>query len=1333
MIFKNSHKKILILMATLFCVAFTALPRQFYFDHYDIKDGLSQNTVHKILQDRKGFMWFATKDGLNRFDGKNFRRVDVDDSSENCSFISTVFEDSSGKIWVGAHKGPYIYDPVTEKLSIFDSPTPDGHSIHSSITDITESPDGRIFIGVENDGIYAYDPDKDTLQVILHLDDKTIKSLTQLCFTDSGRLYIGTFGQGLYYTDDECKSLHSLQDSSGSNPFRNSVVNAIKIHAGRIYFATESLGLFSYNEPTREVKPLFVEDERGVIPFIRDFTFSQGDKLYIGSEEGLYIFDIEENRLERHLTHDYYDSFSLSDNAIYSLVFDREGGLWVGSFFGGVDYREDSKPYFNKYYRHLGEYSLSGERIRELCYDKNGKIFVGTEDGGIRLFEPASGLFYPVEGINEKNIHGLCIDGNNLWIGTFSEGLIIRNLSNGSNRRIRAGARGLQSDYVFAVCRIRLGDIYIGTFNGLQRYDREKDEFIDIPPLHGLFIYDITEDSKGNIWVSTYSNGVFMKRPNENVWRNFMEDSREEKSLLSNKTYSVQEDSKHNIWIMTQNGICVYDEEHNCFDRHFLGVDRIPGVAYRMEEDDTGRYWISSNHGLYCIDSFTGGIWNFTTDNGLSTNQFNYCSSLKTPDGQLYFGCLKGLIGFDPHRFVPEKLTDIKPTITELYVNSHIMKPGMEGSPLNQSISCLDELYLEPWQNNLTFNIAALTYKHLAGQKIKYRLEGYESDWNVAESFNEMVNYSNLPSGTYHLQAAVFDDNNMDQGPVYDLAVVVGLPAYKTWWAILGYIIIGLAIIIFLYTYYRRYARLSNDRYIDNYKHEKEKELYDSKILFFTNVAHEIKTPLTLIKAPLDSTFKSEAIKQYPEIKENLDVINLNVERLLYLADQLLDFRKIESGKYHFKKNECDIGKLILETITHFKPTIESAGLELEVRISEKEVMAAVDPDALMKIISNLMSNAIKYGSKHISVVLESDEKQFVLRIANDGEVVGVEQRERIFQLFTRLDSDMPGAGIGLAYARSLAMMHGGSLSMDSSTDKNVFVLTIPIEHTENLNPEDTLISEISDLENIVNSNSDCLNVLVVEDNIELLHFLQKQFIENNYKVFTAADGVDALRILGEQYIDIIVTDIMMPRMDGYELLRHIKEDMRYSHIPVIILTAKTRMEDKLSGLSSGADLYIEKPFSMDYLLVSMESLLRNRDRIRLRLESIPLEKVPSKEISKTDEQFLMKLNSIINDNFSKPDFSVEDIVAEFGISSSTFYRKVKGLLNLNPNEYIKLQRLKKAAELFKDGHNSISEVCYMVGFSSPGYFTKCFQKQFGISPKEYLNQNKKNTDKEVY
>lgn len=1292
--------------------------RYYYFNNYDIRAGLSQNTVTCIAQDSNGFMWFGTHDGLDRYDGSTFKRVSPVDRCNGCNFVSYLMEASDGRLWVGASDGLYIYDPNTEQLRRKDARTPDGHTIVGFVSFITLDSAGRIIISVDNEGVYRYDSASDKFELILSQIHVQGGKINVIRYDIGGRVWLGMFGGGVYYSDDDFNTLHRVKSDDGGEYLTRGIINDMTVIGASLYVFTESKGLHKVNLRTLTGEQVF-GDVDGVVPYMRK-ALVRNNSIWIGSESGIYVYDIGRERIVEHLTHNYFDKYSISDNAVYALYTDRDGGVWIGSYFGGVDYMTPDRMRFRKFYRGCSGAADLGQRVREICQAPDGKLYVGSEDAGLSLFDPQTNRFEAVKGINASNVHGLCLDGDKLWVGTFSKGLKVLDTSTGRITHYMGVAHGLNSDHVFSILRTVDGEIYIGTLSGLQYYDREADHFENVPELRHIFVYDLYEDSYGNLWAATYSQGVYVRRASDGHWRRFCVDRTHSNSLPDNTTYGIYEDSRKNIWVMTQSGPAVYNRASDSFDRSYLGIDRLRGMVYQVVEDDFGRFWLTTNHGLYCIDSDGVNISRFTVADGLPTNQFNYCSSLKTSDGEIYFGTIDGLVNFDPRRY-NFAASVWRPSISQMWLNGAEVMPGADGSPLEKSIFLTDEVDLASDQNSLSFKVVNLCYDCAPDQALKYRLEGFEEDWHHTTLADGMISYWNLPPGNYRLLVAPDSGTGIEvpDSQMLSLKLRVATPFYKSLWAMILYVLaVGLlvthAIRLYLHNKRKSYSRL-----MENYSREKEREAYDSKIRFFTNVAHEIRTPLTLIKAPIDTLLRCDALVNDPQAREDLDVINLNVDRLLVLANQLLDFRKMESGKFQIRKQRCDIKSIIDSLVVRFRPTIEENNRVLQIDMPQDEVLATVDSEALTKILSNLFTNAIKYGESYIRLQLVSEQGNVIIRMANDGEVVAPEKREAIFAQFSRLDNNegVPGIGIGLAYARSLAMMHDGSLVMAESDSENIFVLSLPVDSAADIEADDS-----TDLEYMIKRNEDCVTVLIVEDNLEMRDYLEKKLIGHNYKVIKASDGQEALDILADSYVDIIVSDLMMPRIDGLELLRHLKADINFSHIPFVLLTAKTRMEDKLSGLEAGADAYIEKPFSIEYLLASLGTLLRNRERMRRRLESQPIGTVQGKGLSKVDEEFLRKINDTIRANFDNPDFAMDELIAALGVSRTTFYRKIKGLLNLNPNDYIKLERLKQAAKLFSEGHSSVSEVCYMVGFSSPGYFTKCFQKQFGVSPKEYIS-----------
>lgn len=509
---------------------------------------------------------------------------------------------------------------------------------------------------------------------------------------------------------------------------------------------------------------------------------------------------------------------------------------------------------------------------------------------------------------------------------------------------------------------------------------------------------------------------------------------------------------------------------------------------------------------------------------------------------------------------------------------------------------------------------------------------------------------------------------------------------------------------------------------MEQFEREKERELYTAKIDFFTNVAHEIRTPLTLIKCPLGNVQASHSLPD--DVKEDLEIMELNTNRLLDLVNQLLDFRKTETKGFQLNFMEQDVAGLLRNTYRRFQPLAHEKELELTIDTPEN-LNVSVDKEGLTKIISNLLTNAVKYSNSYIHIRLYAEGDWMYLQVSNDGRIVPAEMREEIFKPFIQYKegviNSVPGTGIGLALARSLAELHGGWLNMDGSLEENTFVLKLPLYHVETIAIESVTTDDALQHSEMAKSESLLgYTLLVVEDSKEIQTFIVKQ-LSSEYQIFTAENGVEALNVLKEQTVNLVISDVMMPEMDGMELCQHLKSDLETSHIPIVLLTARTTLQSKIEGMKLGADAYIEKPFSVEYLKVCIANLLNNREKLRMSFVNSPFVQTNSMALTKADEAFLKDLKEVVLENMQNPDFNLDDMASLLNMSRSSLNRKIKGVLDMTPNDYIRLERLKKAAQLLKEGNSKINEVCYTIGFNTPSYFAKCFQKQFGVLPKEFI------------
>ena len=1327
---KNTFCVLACFFITIFCQA-QSVEEHYYFKNLSIRNGLSQNTVNAILQDRKGFMWLGTKDGLNRYDGLSFRKFKHDAANPRSignSFITSLYEDFNGNIWVGTDAGVYIYYPEKEAFEEFDCQSLEKTRIERSVSMIAGDKQGRVWIAVEAQGMFCYDARQKLLRNYpLSEISSNIKCFT---FDSGGTLWLGFYGDGLYYSKDNLATVHPYgSPEDGKREFEGGVIT--KIVQGNyncLYIGSVKEGVSELNLTSGQVRNLLAIDESGESIFCRDLLPYSDNELWIGTESGIYIYNLRTAQFI-HLRASLYDSYSLSDNAIYALYKDREEGLWIGSYFGGVDYYPRQYTYFAKYYPKNIANSLHGKRVREFCRADDGTLWIGTEDGGLNHFNPKTKEFHFFEpSAGFTNIHGLCMDGSHLWVGTFSKGLRVIDTRTGVILRTYTEghtSHSLNDNSIFSICRTSAGEIYLGTLFGLLRYNRTQDNFDRIPELNGKFVYDIKEDSYGNLWLATYANGAYCYDVSARRWKNYVFDAEDERSLPYDKVLSVFEDSYRQIWLTTQGGgFCLFHPDTETFTRYGL-KDGLPNdVVYQIVEDDDRFLWLTTNNGLVRFDPKTMEMKVFSTANGLPTNQFNYRSGFKDEAGNIYLGSINGFVAFDPRTFAENRQVPAV-AITDFLLFNKEVPVGETDSPLKSSITFSDKVVLTADQNSFSFRIAALSYQAPRMNKLMYKLEGFDEGWlTIGES--PLVTYSNLGYGDYVFKVKASNSDGVWNEQETSLHLSILPPFYLSGWAYCFYVLFFMGCLVCVIFYFKRRNYRKQHRQMEMLEQEKEREVYHAKIDFFTNVAHEIRTPLTLIKGPLENIILKKEVDS--ETKEDLYIMKQNTERLLNLTNQLLDFRKTETRGFRLNFTECDVVAVLRETYLRFTSLAKQKGLDFILELPQECFMADVNQEALTKIISNLLNNGVKYASTYLRISLETDEKVFHIRTFNDGEMIPDTMKEEIFKPFVRLDKEdevTTGTGIGLALSRSLAELHQGSLMMEKGEEVNCFCLTLPVNQDSTITLSAENVSQVEENscgweQEETDTKEKKPMILVVEDNPDMLAFVRKQ-LTTEYSVLTAMNGIEALAVLDNHYVNLVVSDVMMPQMDGFELCKTIKSDLSYSHIPVVLLTAKTNIQSKIEGLELGADAYIEKPFSVEYLLANISSLIHNREKLRQTFAKSPFVAANTMALTKADEEFIWKLNDIIQANLHNPEFSMEDMADALKMSRSSFYRKIKGVLDLSPNEYLRLERLKQAAQLLKEGKSRVNEICYTVGFNSPSYFSKCFLKQFGVLPKDFI------------
>ncbi len=1317
-------KKGLCCFAILFLAIFRITGQDYYFKHYDADDGLSRNTVVSTLLSEKGFLWVGTKDGLNRFDGHRFRvfRNQTDNpKSLGSNYIESLHE-YGGKLWVGTDIGLFAYDESDDTFCLVSTTS------SSLIRDIENDRNGNIWY-ISSYTLFKYNP---TTKKTYSYDTKTYFYAEEIARTENGDLWVA-YEDVLYHYNDTNDTFETLDvNFPGLDKGSLRISKLFSLNANTLLLGTESHGLFTCDIVSDKVKPL-ASDKLGTL-FVRDVILKDKKELWIASESGLYIYNLRSDEIQ-HLEKNLGDPYSLSDNAVYSITLDNENGIWVGTYFGGLNYLPQHSVNFKKYFPQLNTNSLSGNAVREIKSDDFGNLWIGTEDGGLNKLNGTTNLFTNYRpgnksnGLSYTNIHALLPRGEELWIGTFEHGLDVMDIPSGKIKKHfgKGEINHIGSNFILSFCETD-SQLLAATSAGIHIYNEKKDEFVTHKSFpKEVFFTCILEDDKKTIWAGSFGNGLYNYNPKTDetiVYKNSIYTTT---SISSNIINGIFQDQNKRIWICTEEGLYQFREATNDFQK-FTTENGFPSnVFYSALEDNNNHLWISTSNGLVDFDPERETVKVYKKAHGLLSNQFNYSSCYKKEDGTLFFGSIGGMISFRPTE-IDTSASYIPPLyLTDLQINTGVAVDNKSARSVTTILE-KPKVSLEPNQSSFSISFASLSYTAPELTEYWYRLGNQSDEWIYLQNTPE-VNFNALPAGDYSLDIKSKNIN----GIISEIESPLELEVLPTiWHSKLAYAIYFLLLLLLgylLFNYFHLKSRAKNYRILSELNRRRDKEVFQAKIEFFTNVSHEIRTPLTLIKTPL------EKLLQRPtddiDLRENLSLMEKNTSRLLNLTNQLLDFRKAEIETNSLTFVNTNISELIRSIYTRFSQALKDKALTVTLHLTDNDIYAYVDVEALSKVISNLFSNAIKYGERKITITLSKNNGQFEISVATDGYLIPSHLSKKIFEPFFRgtekENLNQSGTGLGLSLASSLAELHNGELYLDTANgDKNNFVLRIPIRQEKEIDLYEPVNADYS-YDTFNNKKSELVEgmkstIVVVEDNLDLLDFIAKDLNED-YLVLKAMNADQALEIIKMERINLIVTDVLMPGMSGFDFCSKIKSEIETSHIPVILLTVKTALNAKLTGLEHGADAYIEKPFSMAHLKIQIANLLENRIKIISHYSSSPLAHIRSMAHTEIDESFIEKLENLIHENLSNTDLNVDSLAEQMNMSRSTFYRKIKDLSNLNPNELVNVARLKKAVELLGTGTYKIYEVADMVGYKSQSSFGRNFQKQFDTSPSEYMKK----------
>jgi Signal transduction histidine kinase len=1284
------------------------------YHNISMQDGLRSNAVRNIVQDKFGFVWLGTDNGLCRYDGTSVHYYTILQQGTD-QYISALQNTENGLL-VGTAHGAFLFDYKSETFIPF------AKVLKKLINHFTSDADGNIWIATMGQGVARYSPKTKTSRIYQF---KANKGNISQVFVDSRNQIFAISNWGKYYIYKLNKATNEFVplNTRGGNYGSLAITKA---YDGSILLGTWENGLCRINDDG-SIETLLDPSISGTAHHIHTLFAQSSQSVLIGCDDGLISYNPQTG--EWHVVNEHAEErASLSERFIYSIMRDNEGGLWFGTFYGGANYLSPVGERFSNYTCHGKGNGFCGNVISRFCEDNNGSLWIASDDGGLSRMSVSTHQIVPYPGssvLSKYNVHALCNDGKYLWIGTYTNGIIRLEKSTGAMKKYTQ-QQGLYGSSSYAIYKDHNGKIWAATMEGINLYDPVKDSFHKICATEILTI-DIKEDKNGFMWFATQGGGIIkynVATKKIKIYRH----SKRQGSIPSDQVNCIHIGENAQILIATSTGICSYDQKTDTFNPIPLNID-IKDVGSIIE--DQGILWISTTHGI--IRYVKGeGLQLFNRYDGLYSEIFQPNAGIKTSDGCIYFGTTSGFIGFYPYQI---KANNIPPAvyITGLELFNKPVNVGDDRLP--ESLNSIKKLNLSYKDHMFSISFASLSYCSPEKNQYAYMLDGFDKEWNYVGNQHKAT-YTNIPAGTYTFRVKATNNDGLWSSKEATLLIVIHPPFWWTLPAKLIYIILILAAIYFSMQYKLKGAENKHKEEIRKLNIKQEEDTRKARLNFFTMIAHEIRTPVTLIIGPLES-IKNELCEKHSAFSSQLSIIDRNAHRLLELVNQLLDFSKVQQQGLLVNYDSCNIAELLSSVAERFAPSFHQKGISFSATYPPKDFVAVIDREGITKVVSNLMSNALKYSRSLVKLdgSVNPVDNTFTIVVEDDGEGISKTDLKRIFNPFFQASDNKPGTGIGLSIVKQIVEQHHGTVNVVSEKGKGAkFIITLSDVINEKTDKETVTCESISQEDTNADSyQSDELDkntqsnisesvptMLIVDDDPDMLAFISSNFAKS-YTLFTAQNGVEALEILHKKTVSLIVSDWMMPEMDGAELCRRIRKDYTISHIPFIMLTAKTDNDSKAESMDCGADAYIEKPFSMKYLEACIRNMIEMRHLLMQKFSSLPSEPISRIANTTVDDEFLTRMNAIIEDNISNTELNVAFLASELGISRSGLFAKIKALADVTPNEMIQVIRLRRAAVLLQQNKYRINEVCYMVGFNSPSYFTKCFQKQFGTKPGEHL------------
>ena len=1354
-------RKIFVLWLLLLSVVSLAQP--YSVKQLGIEKGLSNNYVVSIAQDKQGFLWFATEEGLNKFDGTRFitylKNEDLTRQGITGNELNCLLDDPQDSIlWIGTQRaGLNAYDYVNNTFLCYRH---DGENPESLITDdvtkIVAATDGNLWITTYWRGVDYFDKKAGKF---IHYNTQTVPGLASdniwsVVDGGDGKLYMGHVHHGfsvLSLKDKKVKNFMHDPEDPVSLP-GNGVTCIYKDLSGNIWLGTDR-GLALFN-PEAENFIHFHHSEDGVPHTVFDIRQFDGNKLWIAMEfGGIAILDLTQrmflspDQVRFQYIKEGDDEYSLSNSTVRCLFQDSFKNVWAGMWGGGINFLSHESSYFNVYsyspIQHSGS-SLNNKTASSVCVARDGKLWIGTDGGGINVFDKGKRVaVYKEEtgDLTDNSIQAaLCDSEGNLWFGSFMGGVDFYDVKKKSFHQIfpkdKTGedVRALYEDAEY---------VWIGTSNGIYKVRLHDKGIADHYTVENNLVRCISKDNLNRLWIGTFGGGLGVFDEHFQCVKLFNVTS----LFPSNTINTVYMDSQNRMWIGTGEGLVCFPSSQSWDYKVYRSEEGLSNVHIRaITEDNHGNIWVSTNKGISCLLKDKEVFYNYDHWDNVPMGNFMSGSVAEAKDGTLYFGSINGLCRFNPDQ-VLEKRESPAAIITEM----RIFGP-LRDTDSNEKVMALEgqsEVRLSYMQNNfsVTFNIQNYA---LADQvEYAYMLKGLENSWYTVTDPNN-VTFRNIPPGNYCFQVKTRIRNQEWADEIASLDIRIDPPVWLTWWAKLFYILSGVSVLYFILHAYKKKLDMESLYELEKKNHEQEQELNNERLRFYTNITHELRTPLTLILGPLEDMQKSNSLSG--KDSQKISVIHQSAIRLLNLINQILEFRKTETQNKKLCVSRDNLAALVHEIGLKYKELNRKPEIDFCLEIEQEDMSLFFDKEVVTIILDNLISNAIKYTEKGtitlgLHQVVRNNIHHTEISVSDTGFGIAPDALPHIFDRYYQESGkhQASGTGIGLALVKNLVTLHEGEIRAESIQNEgssfyislltdNIYPNALHADSTEPAAKEDTAQATTSENTSEPTVDNGKPILLIVEDNEEIQKYIAESF-SDSFEVITADNGEEGKQQALSHIPDIIVSDIMMPIMDGITKCLNLKEDVRTSHIPIILLTAKDSLQDKEEGYEVGADSYLTKPFSASLLRSRINNLLESRKKLITQFQAQPVsgnqtdlnEKriIIAEALSKLDNEFIEKITLLIEENLSSEKIDITYLSDKMCMSGSTLYRKMKALTGLSTNEYIRKVKMQNAERLLLEGKFNISEIAYKVGMNSTGYFRQCFKEEFGVSPSDYLKQIK--------